>query len=300
MEKTTNDAYIYSLISAAVFAILGNILVIISIARQKELLKKNYYFLVLHLAICDLGASFFRLLSLILYFFNVTPYSGFNIACLFHMLHYPFFLSRVAMMLMISVLRYRATVHPLKPAISRGKLIKVCCVVHVFDILIGLGLTLPQCLNVKMDYIIYMRFLNGFDLFNYLVSTIFMIVWYCKIGRALVKQNKQMKRMGSVAVRNRHNHDRRIFLVCLCTVLGSAVGYSLRSVWIICFLTGKFPLVLKHNLVVLYVVGVVLLVAATHSANPLIYGMLDKRMFRFLKVCKKKRETPEELAMQEI
>ena len=55
MGKTTYDVYRYSYAVVIVFGILGNILVIISILRQKKLLKNNYYFFVLHLAICDLG-----------------------------------------------------------------------------------------------------------------------------------------------------------------------------------------------------------------------------------------------------
>ena len=189
MEETAYDAFRYSLISELVFGILGNILVIISIARQKQLLKKNYYFLVLHLAVCDLGASVFLLLSRIFYHLNVTRYSGFNIACLFHLLHYSFYLSGLAMMLMISMLRYRATVHPLKPAISQGKLINFGYVVYVTSLTTGLGLNVPSCVNVKLNYSIYTKFMSGFDFFLYLVPTIFMIVCYCKIGRALVKQN---------------------------------------------------------------------------------------------------------------
>ena len=56
MGKTTYDAYRYSYAVVLAVGILGNILVIISILRQKKLLKNNYYFPVLHLAICDLGA----------------------------------------------------------------------------------------------------------------------------------------------------------------------------------------------------------------------------------------------------
>ena len=54
--ETAYDVYRYSDAVVLVFGILGNILVIISILRQKQVLKNNYYFLVLHLAICDLGA----------------------------------------------------------------------------------------------------------------------------------------------------------------------------------------------------------------------------------------------------
>ena len=57
MGKIKNDAYEYSYTAVVVFGILGNILVILSILKQKNtLLRKNYYFLVLHLAICDLAA----------------------------------------------------------------------------------------------------------------------------------------------------------------------------------------------------------------------------------------------------
>jgi hypothetical protein len=55
MEKTAYDAYKYSFISVSVFGILSNILVLISIFRQRSLLKNNYYFLVSQLAINDLG-----------------------------------------------------------------------------------------------------------------------------------------------------------------------------------------------------------------------------------------------------
>ena len=45
-------AVVISLIQ--LFGISGNIMVIYSIAKHRDLLKRNYYFLVLHLAICDL------------------------------------------------------------------------------------------------------------------------------------------------------------------------------------------------------------------------------------------------------
>lgn len=48
------EAFRYSETIVIVFGIIGNILVILSIQRQqKYALKNNYYFLVLHLAICD-------------------------------------------------------------------------------------------------------------------------------------------------------------------------------------------------------------------------------------------------------
>ena len=183
------------------------------------------------------------------------------------------------MMLMISVLRYRATVHPLKPAISRGKLTNFCYVVYVTSLTTGLGLNVPSCVYVKLNHFIYTKFISGFDFFLNLVPTVFMIVCYCKIGLALVKQNKQIKRMDSAVVRNRHNHDRRIFLVCLCTVLCFAVGRLLRTVSLIWKIAGEYSPFSKH--LWLYYISYILVAAGTVSANPLTYGILDKRMFRF-------------------
>ena len=280
-------------ISVNVIGIIGNTLAIISIARQRQLLKNNYYFLVLHLAVCDLGALITQLLTGIV---DVVRYIRFGITCVLHSLHFPFYFSGIIMMLIIAVLRYRATVHPLKPAICRAKLTKVCCVVYVVDSIIGLGLVLPQCFYVNLSDLSG-KFLEGIDLLIYLVPTIFMIACYCKIGLALVEQNKQIKRMSSAAVRNRHKHGQRIFRTCLCTVICFAVGRLLNTVSLIWRVAGKYSLVEKNLWIP--ITSELLIVAGTHSANPLIYGILDKRMFRPIKLCKKKRQTPEELSMQE-
>ena len=55
MGKIDCDAVRYSETIIIVFGIIGNIWVILSILKQKIVLKNNYYFLVLHLAICDLA-----------------------------------------------------------------------------------------------------------------------------------------------------------------------------------------------------------------------------------------------------
>ena len=144
MGKTTYDRY--SDIVVLVFGILGHILVTISILRQKKVLKNNYYFLVQHLAICDLGV-------LIIYLFDringdfvedqLVTYSV--VYCIFGNIFYFFQAAGIGMMLIISVLRYRATVHPLKPAVSRRKLKVVCGLVYIFGFFADYGPTLPLC-----------------------------------------------------------------------------------------------------------------------------------------------------------
>jgi hypothetical protein len=146
MEKTAYDVYRYSDIVVLAFGILGNILVIVSILRQKIVLKKNYYFLVQHLAICDAGVLIIYLSDRINRDFveeqlviNSTKY------CVFFSIYFLFQVAGIGMMLMISVLRYRATVHPLKPAISRRKLKVACGLVYIVGFIAGYATYLPFC-----------------------------------------------------------------------------------------------------------------------------------------------------------
>ena len=132
-ETAEYEAYRYSRAAVLVFGILGNILVVISILRQKNMLRNNYYFTVLHLAICDLGTLIVYLLDDIVWFWLEEPlFVNFKkFYCLGFYVNYIFQVAGVGMMLIISVLRYRATVHPLKPAITRPKLKVVCGLVYV-------------------------------------------------------------------------------------------------------------------------------------------------------------------------
>ena len=91
MGTTMYDLYRYFFVVVFVFGILGNILVIISILRQKKVMKNNYYFLVLHLAMCDLGAVIIFLFDHIKWRFveeqldiNSTKY------CVFYAISYVF------------------------------------------------------------------------------------------------------------------------------------------------------------------------------------------------------------------
>jgi hypothetical protein len=138
MGERTYDAYKYSDAVVLVFGILGNVLVIISILlRQKIALKNNYYCLVQHLAICDVGVLIIYLFDRINRDFveeqlviNSTKY------CVFFNIYY---IAGMVMMLIISVLRYRVTVHPLKPAISQRKLKVICGLVYVVGFIAGYG-----------------------------------------------------------------------------------------------------------------------------------------------------------------
>ena len=135
-------------------------------------------------------------------------------------------LSEVGIMLIISLLRYRAIVHPLKPAISRRKLKVVCGLVYLVGSFVGGGIRLPLCfIKSNVVYVAYRKFQLAFVMFfAYVIPTIFMAVVYYKISRSLIKQNKLIKRVGSNENRRRPDsffsilryiRNRRTFLVCM-------------------------------------------------------------------------------------
>ena len=296
MGETEYKAYIYSFTVVIVFGILGNILVVISILRQKNI-KNNYYFLVLQLAICDIGA-------LIIFFLDIITWDYFNYSKKFYCLGFRashiFELAGVGMMLVISVLRYRATVHPLKPGITRRKMKVVCGLVYVVCLIAGYGPIMPECLIQRNHVrIVYRKFH-----FGYIISciiffpTIFMTVVYFKIGRALIKQNKYIKSVCSNPARQgapsssfnimKHIRNRKTFFVCLNTVLCYAVGNIPMTVYLIWEIIEEQVPFAKY--IWIFFLANILTVAGSHSVNPLIYGILDKKLFNFWKLWRKMKK----------
>jgi hypothetical protein len=304
MGKTTDDAYRYSDAVVLVVGILGNILVIISILRQKKLLKNNYYFLVLHLAICDLGPLIFFLFHHInwnLVEDRLVTYS--TKYCVFFHIYLVFEAAGIGMMLIISLLRYRATVHPLKPDVSRRKLKIVCGLVYIIGFIAYYGTRLPLCFMQWNDVaIVYNKVLLGYVISCfYFFPTIFMAVVYYKIGREMIKQNRYMKNVCSNPGRRsapdssfnilKFIRNRRTFFVCLITVLCYAIGNIPITVWYILYIAGGNHFLMKY--VWIAYLANVLRVAGSHSVNPLIYGTLDKKLLPFWNLCRKKKRRPQ-------
>ena len=164
-----NDAYTYSNTAVIVFGILGNSLVIMSILKQKRnVLKNNYYFLVLHLAICDLAV-------LIIYLYEAVELQWLKeslsshspmIICHGIVIAVVSQLAGASMLLIISLLRYRPTVHPLKPAISRRKLKVVCGLVYLVGLIAGGGARFPRCFRKSnVMNVAYLKFYYAYIIF---------------------------------------------------------------------------------------------------------------------------------------
>jgi hypothetical protein len=301
MGKTAYDVYRHSDIVVIVLGILGNILVVISILRQKKVLKNNYYFVVLHLAICDLGVLIVYLVdhSINWYLVEEQLFTYSIKYCAFSRINYFFQDAGIGMMLIISLLRYRATVHPLKPEVSRRKLKVVCGLVYIVGFIAGYATNLPLCFRMQWNdvAIVYDKVLRGYVISCfYFFPTIFMAVVYYKISRELMKQNRYMKNLcsnpgrqsapGSSSNILKLIRNRRIFLVCLITVLCYTIGNIPMTVYLISRIIGEHHIQMKY--VWIDYLAKVLRVAGSHSVNPLIYARLDKRLLTFWKLCRKK------------
>jgi hypothetical protein len=220
--------------------------------------------------------------------------------CLGVYVSYIFQVAGIGMMLVISVLRYRATVHPLKPAITRRKLKVVCGVVYVVGLIAGYGAAVPICFMQWNDIrIVYVKFHVGYIISCYfLFPTIFMAVIYYKVCRALIKQNKYIENVCSTPVRRiapsssfnvvRFIRSRKTLFVCVITVFLYAIAYAPITVFRIWVTAEEYGLIMKYFWIVY--LSEALRAAGSHSVNPLIYGILDKKLFQFWKLCRKKKK----------
>ena len=293
---------IYSLTGLIIFGMLGNILVILSIRSQKKNVLKNNYYVVSHLSICDLGVLTIYFLNTVALYWPAESLSvRFHvITCHVYVIGYVFQLAGVNMMLVISLIRYRATVHPLKPACSRRKLKVVCGLLYLAGLIAACVAEVPMCFVKSVMHDAYWKsYFIFWILFVYFVPTIIMAVVYYKIGRSLMEQKKYMKRMYSNANRRRttsqspfnilkYIRNRRAFLVCITTVICYGTAHIPISVW---FMWGIASKGLKIKYGWLEDFASVLRIAGSHSVNPLIYGILDKNVLTFWKRCFKKRRS---------
>ena len=283
----------YSFILLVVFGILGNFLVVISILKQRRLLKNNYYYLVLHLAICDLSGlvlTFGDVLKSDSADFYDTPVTY----CLFMRIDWIFGIAGLYMMLFISVHRYRSTVHPLHFSMSRRRLKITCGFGYIIALIVGYGGVTPSCFMPSDDVrTAYLKYFFGVSVLCFFVfPTTFMAVAYYKVSRVLVKQNKYMKQVCSNAARSRYTQNRRNFVVCFCTVLCYGVGTFPIAVCLTWYIvTEQYP---PKNYDWIRYFSLLMQLGGSNASNPLIYGLFDKKLLKFWKLFNERKSITQE------
>ena len=154
-----------------VFGVLGDILVIYSIVSQRSLIKNNYYFLVLHLAFCDLMVLLLTSYETYEALYPISPSirSSFAKCKVWGPTMTFFFNAGVFMLLVIAIFRCRAVLHPLKPAVSRSKLRVVVGVVY----LCAIACVVPLVLVLK--YTDVCSFKGWINPTLYIIHSLFLI-----------------------------------------------------------------------------------------------------------------------------
>ena len=284
-----HPAIVILTIPVAIFGIIGNSLVIISIfQRRRSLLTSNYYFLVLHLAICDgiwLALHFVYLMSQLINK-NVAHHKTF---CLVIETTFMFAEAGSLMMLMISVLRYRATVYPLKPPISKRRIKVSCAMAYVVSLILGYIMSIPSCVDID-DNSVTWKIQTYLVIFGYcFLSTATMAVIYYKVVKELYNQNNifqishNRNSVDSSFSKQRYRRNRKITFTCIITVIFYAMGNIPIAI--------SFFVRMNKNYSSSIIFGItrLLRIFATHAVNPLIYGLLDKKLLTFWRNCRKKR-----------
>jgi hypothetical protein len=294
---TVYDASVYPSMPVFVLGILGNILVIISILKQGRLLKNNYYFLVVQLAFLDLLCLIGNIGGWVYIRYVETRFSRHSRVtyCFIIPTIFLFHISEMFILLVIAFLRYRATVHPFKPAISRQKLKVMCGSGYIFATIAGYG-TFTMTFFKRLSIEAYLKTVCLYGAFLiFFAPTVFMGVVYCRIGRALFKQNKFMKAAPPYPATQislphsvmKYIQNRRTYIACFAIVLCHGVGNLPSAVWSVWYVAGGYSLTTKY--IAMFSVGEILRIASSCALNPLIYGIFDRKIRTFWALCRKER-----------
>ena len=267
---------------------LGNISVVTSICRKRRLLQNNHYCLILQLAICDLSyLSFF--VSSIYSSFAAKSFLNSTILCkIWGPTQTMFCTAGTNILVLISVLRYRAVIHPLKPAVSRRTLRKLSACVYVLAVIC----VIPYVLVLRYDKtsgcneqwpfkslnVVYTLFLSSVQ---YFIPVAFLSVIYFKICKKLVTRNNWIHRLN---VENQIQQEitwfqrRKLqftkpfvvsFTIVLCFVISAC---PIQVAWVVSVISTKEITSYYAGLNAFNLFG-------TTVIHPYVYGALDSKVF---------------------
>lgn len=289
----------YAFTLVIIFGFFGNVLVIFCILRQKILLESNHYYVVLHLAVCDL-------LSL----FSITGRSYVDLTgkhwvtspelCKMSFVHGIFFTAGVFCMLLMALLRYRAVFHPLRLAVSRWKLHLVSAIIYFLAFACQVPLAFvfnytppDKCLEMWPSETLSSTYNLFRSSVQFFIPVVALGVIYWKICKELLKQGKIMKSVNAAA---RKEIGQRCMLYRTLSHHRNAQTFFISFVIFICFSVSGCP---RQVTFILHAFGLadlntnyyqsfrVIYYFAVSALNPFIYGALDKKLFSNFKFCKR-------------
>ena len=293
LPLSPNTSLLYVMIE--LFGLFGNALVVFAICSSCRL-KTNYYFLVFHVAVCDIvmvltGNMLFGT-SLVVQKMSVETYETLDM--IGRNFVHPFanyiFVCESLFLVIIAVERYKAVTKPLQPQLSKKRLNYIVFGVYI----VGLAL---HALNT---YCVYQwhnnKYLNMFqwiwEITASLLPLTIIIVLYTKMCRSLFRHNKRAKELFHSEVSNRNQtiesysaleRNRRTIIISIVVVVQFFA--SVLPARVIHLLVSQIGIrgldYYAFSAMMLYFLG-------SCGLNPITYGLLDVRLRAAYVKCFKK------------
>ena len=276
-----------------IFGIVGNLFVIIIIFKRRRPLDSNYYYLVLHLAVCDF--------SLLICNIPKTYYTSWlsmnlvssNVLCdiwrCLDLIASFFLLTGTHIMTLIAIVRHQAVVYPLRATLSRKKLTMVICVIYSFGFVYFIShlfvirfYHLSDCFDSWSKSKLNVIFNALFSLIHYFAPITFMSIMYFKIWRTLSHQHKNWQTTGndalpgylqqSVQARKHQHKSQNLFLNIAVVFCFAVTGLPMQIEWILHVTGSNENIAIASKWVFAFYLG------GTSAVNPYLYGTMDKRI----------------------
>ena len=304
MAVNTQNALASVMTFGISLGVLGNLAVIISICGTRKLIRSNYYYLLLHLAFCDLCNLIFYTEIVYNIFNGGTPIISHSyILCkTWSPIHTVFLTAGANFLIVISMVRYRAIVHPFKLSMRRRTLKILSTLVYVFAIICiipfvlvlkfdaTLGCTEDWPLNsLNIAYTVFLACVQ------YFIPAVTLSIIYFKICKKLITQNRKKQFMNAHNQLGQRNEkaptwyqsltlrNKKTFLVSFVIVSSFIVSAgAVQVVFIVYAIKSKGLPSYEMWLQGFYIFGNLVL-------NPCVYGALDNKVFSLFTHFRKKR-----------
>ena len=301
-----SEEYLFGFLNllTVLFGCTGNFLIIFSLYHQKNLLKKNnHYYLVLHLAICDLVCLLFSVEDIYVSFGgNAFPFS--TVFCKsWTTILTTFFIMEVLVMVLISAVRFRAVVYPLRAPLRRWQINLAIALAWVFAILCVTPLFPLFKFSQAGCYIDWpgKSLRLGYTLFlsavQYFIPVLLLALIYQQIYVKIRQQRRRRQLLIASTDSRTKVQKRTTFKTLKRDKNGRIVLISLTIV--LCYVVCSLPMQCISILMATgssiapkyYSASYVLFLAGVCSLNPFIYKVLDKKIFLFLQQLMRKTFT---------
>ena len=262
--------------------IFGNLLVIISVARERRL-KSNYYFLVMILAMCDLTLLLCSSFDHTIYPWTTGIAITSNIFCkIWEPLQFCLYLVECHLLCLIGVLRHRAVCRPFEPVLPRRK-VKLLV---FFNFVLSIILILPDvfsadlqngiCSEVWINRIPIQIYFIALFSYAFLLPTVVLAILYAKVCCTLFRHHREINifstnpNNGNERSSIRQARNIRVSIGCIIIVVVFVIS-SLPSTygWFLLHYTETIENSHMQWLRLLYFAGV-------SGVNPFIYALSDR------------------------